>query len=107
MGCAEVVMSAGQTLPVTPGQRWAARGALVAAAAALVTPLAAAGLRSLVLLAIGVVGLGISVVGLWWALTRHRAGRVVGLLVTAAALVGVVVTYIAARFVWVIVLSVA
>jgi diacylglycerol kinase family enzyme len=69
--------------------------------------LAFAGVRSLILLAIGVVGLGIAAAGLWWALTHHRAGRIAGVLVAAAALVGVVVTYIAARFLWVTVLSVA
>jgi diacylglycerol kinase family enzyme len=93
--------------PVTAGQRWAARGALLAAGAALVTPLASAGLRSLVLLAIGAVGLGIAAAGLWWALTHHRAGRIAGLLVTVAALVGLVVMYIAARFLWAVVASVA
>jgi diacylglycerol kinase family enzyme len=92
---------------VTAGQRWAARAALLAAAAALVTPLAFAGVRSLVLLAIGVVGLGLAAAGLWLALTHHRAGRLAGMLVAVAALVGVVVTYIAARFIWVVVLSVA
>jgi diacylglycerol kinase family enzyme len=105
--CAEVVMSAEPTLPVTAGQRWAARGALLAAAAALVAPLVFAGVRSLVLLAIGMGGLGLAVAGLWWALTRRRVGRAAGLFVAAAALVGVAVTYLAAEFVWIVGLSVA
>lgn len=92
--------------PVPAGRRWAARGALLAAVAALLTPLVFAGVRSLVLLALGVVGLGIAAAGLWWALTHRGAGRIAGILVAALALVGVVVVYIGANFFWVLVLSV-
>ena len=91
---------------MTAGRRWAARGALLAAGAALLTPLMFAGFRSLVLLAIGVVGLGIAAAGLWWALTHQRAGRIAGVVLAALTLLGVAIVYIGARFFWVLVLSV-
>jgi diacylglycerol kinase family enzyme len=65
-----------------------------------------AGFRSVVLLAIGVVGLGIAAAGLWWALTRKRAGRIAGVVLAALTLAGVAIVYIGARFFWVLVLSV-
>ncbi len=93
--------------PVTTGRRWAARGALFAAVAGLLTPLVFAGIRSLVLLALGVVGLGIAAAGLWWALTHRGAGRIAGVLLAALALLGIAAVYIGADFLWVLALSVA
>jgi diacylglycerol kinase family enzyme len=91
--------------PVSAGRRWAARGALLAAVAAVLTPLVLAGLRSLVLLAIGLVGLGLAAAGLWWALSHRGAGRIAGVVVAALALLGVAIIYIGARFFWILVLS--
>jgi hypothetical protein len=62
--------------PVGPGRRWAARCALLAVSAALLIPLIFAGLHSLVLLSIGVIGLGVIAARLWWALTHRGAARV-------------------------------
>jgi len=92
-------------LPVTAGRRWAARGAMITAAAAAITPLIFAGLKSLVLIAIGLAALGLVVAGLWWALTRRGVSRIGGLVVAGLALIGVVIVYVGARFFWVVVLS--
>ncbi|MEV5236831.1 diacylglycerol kinase family protein [Streptomyces pseudogriseolus] len=50
-------------------QRWAARGALLAAALAVATPLVYGGLRGLLLLVLGVAGMGLSAAAVWWMLT--------------------------------------
>jgi diacylglycerol kinase family enzyme len=92
--------------PVPARRRWAARGALLAAAAALLTPLVFAGLRSLLLLAIGALAIGVAAAGLWWALTRRGAARVAGLAVAVLAVLAVAVVYVAARFFWIVALSV-
>jgi diacylglycerol kinase family enzyme len=93
--------------PVTAGRRWTARGALLAAAAALLIPLIFAGLRSLVLVAIGVVGLGLVAAGLWWALSHRGVSRIAGTVVAAVTLLGVTIVYIGARFFWIVALSAA
>ena len=62
--------------PISAGRRWAARVALLAVAAGVLIPLIFAGLRSLVLLGVGVVGLGVIAAGVWWALTHRGAGRI-------------------------------
>jgi diacylglycerol kinase family enzyme len=80
---------------------------LVAAVAALLVPLVFAGLRSLVVLAVGVVGLGVAVAGLWWALTRRGAGRIAGVVIAALAPIGVAIVYVGAHFFWIVALSVA
>ena len=66
-------------------QRWAARGALLAAALAVATPLVYGGLRGLALLVLGVVGLALSAAAVWWTLTLR------GPLRWAAAVVAVCV----------------
>jgi diacylglycerol kinase family enzyme len=93
--------------PIGAGRRWAARGALLAVAAGLLIPLVFAGLRSLALLGVGVVGLGVIAAGLWWALTHRGAGRIAGTVVAALALLGVVIVYIGVRFFWITALSAA
>ena len=65
----------------TPGratvvQRWLARLALVAAAAAMLVAPVVAGLRqSLVLVLVGLAGLGLTLAGVWWALTNKGLVR--------------------------------
>lgn len=93
--------------PIGAGRRWAARGALLAVAAAVLLPLIVAGLRSVLLLGVGLLGLGISIAALWWALTHRGIGRLVGVALAAVALVGVVIVYIGARFVWITASSIA
>ncbi len=51
--------------------RWTARGAFLAALAAVVLPLLFAGLRSVALLVVGVVGVTIAAAGAWWAVSRR------------------------------------
>jgi diacylglycerol kinase family enzyme len=88
--------------PVTTRRRVYAWAALVAAAAAVVAPLLFAGLRSLVLLAVGVGCVAVAAAGVWWALSRRGVGRVAGLVVTALGLLAVVAAYLAARFFWIV-----
>lgn len=90
---------------MTASRRWAARGALVAAVAAVLIPLVFGAVRSLVLLAVGAIGLGLAAVGLWWALTHRGAVRVAGVVVAVSALVAVAVIYIGHHFFWIVVLS--
>ncbi|HEX7268433.1 MAG TPA: hypothetical protein VF256_13520, partial [Streptosporangiaceae bacterium] len=69
----------------TVAQRWLARLALVAAAAAVVVPLAGIGFRaSVALVLVGMAGLALTAAGIWWALT-HK-GLVRGLAVAVAVL---------------------
>ncbi|HEY1486059.1 MAG TPA: diacylglycerol kinase family protein [Micromonosporaceae bacterium] len=89
----------------TPGRRWAARAALGAATAALLTPLIFAGLHSLVLLAIGAAGLAVAMVGLWWALTHQGPVRVAGECVAVLAIIAVAAIYIAHHFLWIVLLA--
>jgi diacylglycerol kinase family enzyme len=93
--------------PVSAGRRWAARGALLAAAVALGLPLIVAGLKGVLLLLLGAVALGITAAGLWWALAHRGAGRIAGAVVAAVALAGAVAVYVDARFLAVLVASVA
>jgi hypothetical protein len=68
----------------TVPQRWLARLALVAAAAALLVPPVVAGLRqSLALVLVGLPGLALTLAGVWWALTNR--GLVWGLAIAVAA----------------------
>jgi diacylglycerol kinase family enzyme len=64
-----------------------------------------AGLRSLVLLAVGVVGLGAVAVGVWWALSHRGAVRIAGVAVAVLAVAAVVIIFLLAHFWWIVVLS--
>ena len=60
----------------TVAQRWLARLALGAAAAAVLVPLAAIGFRaSVALVLVGMAGLGLTAAGIWWALTHKGLVR--------------------------------
>ena len=60
----------------TVAQRWLARLALVAAAAAVLVPLAAIGFRaSVALVLVGMAGMGLTAAGIWWALTNKGLVR--------------------------------
>ena len=56
---------------VTAGQRWLARLAFAAALAALIVALVFAGLRSVVLVLVGLAGLAVALAALWWFLTSR------------------------------------
>jgi diacylglycerol kinase family enzyme len=88
-------------------QRWAARSALVAAALAVMLPLGYAGAGSLLLIALGVLGTGLTMAALWWVLTHRGPARVAACvlaLVTPATVVGF---FAAAQLLWVPVASLA
>jgi diacylglycerol kinase family enzyme len=106
-------MSAGQSFhgehepPPAAQRRWAARGALMTAAAALVTPLVIAGVLSLVLLVIAVAGFAIVAAGLWWLLSHRGLVRVAGGFVIVIAVFGVAVIFALADFWWIVAVTVA
>jgi len=92
--------------PVSAGKRWWARGAIVTAATAFVTPLILAGLDSIALLAITVVGLGAAVAALWMALSHRGAIRIAFAAVAALLLLGLVIAYFVASVWWIVALAV-
>ncbi|WP_189214849.1 MULTISPECIES: diacylglycerol/lipid kinase family protein [Streptomyces] len=86
-------------------QRWAARTALGAAAVAVLLPVAVARAASLLLLAGGLLGMGFTLAGIWWALTRRGPARAASVLLAVAAPVVVVALFAAANLLWVVVVS--
>jgi diacylglycerol kinase family enzyme len=90
----------------TIAQRWLARLALVAAAAAVLVPLAAIGFRaSVAVVLVGMAGLGLTAAGIWWALTHKGLMR--GLAIAVAAPLTILVLYTRARLTWVVLLAFA
>ncbi len=87
-------------------QRWAARGALVAAALAVATPLVYGGLRGLLLLVSGVAGLGLSAAALWWTLTLRGPLRWVSALVAVCVPAGLLALFAVTLF-WALLVSLA
>ena len=87
--------------------RWTARGAFLAALAAVVVPLLFAGLRSVALLVVGVVGVAIAAAGAWWAVARRGGRRALGVIVAVVGLLGVVTVYAFARFLLIAIVSAA
>ena len=83
---------------LSEGRRWTARLALLVVVAALATPLLFAGLRSVVLLSFGAVGLVAVAVGGWWALSRRGAVRVAGVALATLALAAVVAVFQVVHF---------
>ena len=90
---------------VTAGQRWLARLAFAAALAALIVALVFAGLRSVVLVLVGLAGLAVALAALWWFLTSRGLRRwLLGVLMVAAP-VAVLVLYAVSGLFWVVVTS--
>jgi diacylglycerol kinase family enzyme len=90
----------------TVAQRWLARLALVAAAAAVLVPLLAAGFRqSLALVLVGVAGLALTLAGVWWALTNKGLVRGLAVALAVAAPLAVLVLYTGARLTWVVLVA--
>lgn len=80
--------------PVAPGPRvWRARLALLALAASVAVPLAAAGLRSVLWVLVGVAGLALAAVGVWWVLAHAGVLRVLGAVLSVVAPVAVLTLY--------------
>ncbi|MFF4883234.1 diacylglycerol/lipid kinase family protein [Streptomyces nigra] len=87
-------------------QRWAARGALVAAALAVLVPLVHGGGIGLLLLLAAAVGLAVSAVALWWTLTLRGPLRWVAALV-ALIVPAALVALFAVTLLWSLLVSVA
>jgi diacylglycerol kinase family enzyme len=96
----------------TPGratvvQRWLARLALVAAAAAVLVAPVVAGLRqSIALVLVGLAGLALTLAGAWWALSNKGLVRGVAAALAVAAPLTALVLYTRARLTWVVLLAV-
>ena len=92
----------------TLAQRWLARLALVAAAGAVLVPLAAIGFRaSVALVGAGLVGMGLAAAGVWWALTHKGLVRGLAIALVVAAPVTTLVLYTRAGLTWVVLVALA
>ncbi|MGA5346995.1 diacylglycerol/lipid kinase family protein [Streptomyces griseoincarnatus] len=87
-------------------QRWAARGALLAAALAVATPLVYGGLRGLLLLVLGVAGLGLSAAAVWWTLTLRGPLRWGAALIAVCVPAGLLTLFAVTLF-WALLVSLA
>ncbi|GGX28965.1 diacylglycerol/lipid kinase family protein [Streptomyces lomondensis] len=86
-------------------QRWAARGALAAAASAALLPLVAGGLAGLLLLVAGLAGLALTAAALWWVLSRRGPVRMAAAALAVAAPVCLITLFATANLLWVVFLS--
>ena len=92
----------------TVAQRWQARLALAAAAAAVLVPLVAIGFKaSLAVTLTGVVGLALAAAGVWWALTHKGVARWLAIVVAVAAPLVVLVLYTSRGLLWVVLVALA
>jgi diacylglycerol kinase family enzyme len=96
----------------TPGgasvaQRWQARLALVAAAAAvLVAPLVAGFGKGLALVLVGLAGMALSLAGVWWALTHKGLVRWLAVAVAVTAPLVVLFLYTSRGLLWVVLVAI-
>jgi len=91
----------------TVAQRWLARLALVAAAAAVLVPLAGIGFRqSVALVLVGMVGLALTAAGMWWALTHKGLVRGLAVAVAVLAPLVVLVLYTSRGLLWVVLVAI-
>jgi diacylglycerol kinase family enzyme len=90
----------------TVAQRWLARLALVAAAAAVLVAPVVAGLRqSIALVLVGLVGLALTLAGVWWALTHKGLVRWLATAVAVLAPLVVLVLYTSRDLLWVVLVA--
>jgi diacylglycerol kinase family enzyme len=90
----------------TVAQRWLARLALVAAAAAVLVPPLVAGFRqSVALVLVGLAGLALTAAGVWWALAHKGLVRWLAVVLAVAAPLTVLILYTSARLTWVVLLA--
>src|SRR5215211_5392434 len=90
----------------TVTQRWLARLALTAAAAAVLAPPVAAGLRqSLALVLVGLAGLALTAAGAWWALTNKGLVRWLAAALAVLAPLVVLVLYTSRGLLWVVLVA--
>ncbi len=93
--------------PAGAAQRWAARLALLVAAAAVALPLTAAGVRSLALLAVGLAGLAATAAALWWTFARHGPARAAATGLAVLLPLVVLLHYAAVGLLWVVLSALA
>jgi diacylglycerol kinase family enzyme len=99
------------TTEQTPGratvaQRWQARLALVAAAAAVLVPLLAIGFKaSLAVVITGVAGQALTAAGVWWALTNRGLVRWLAAALAVVAPLVVLVLYTSRGLLWVVLVA--
>jgi diacylglycerol kinase family enzyme len=87
-------------------QRWLARLALVAAAAAvLVAPVVAGFRQSLALVLVGLAGLALTLAGAWWALAHKGLVRWLAVAVAVVAPLVVLVLYTSRGLLWVVLVA--
>src|SRR4030095_4800152 len=87
-------------------QRWLARLALVAAAAAvLVAPVVAGFRQSLALVLVGLAGLALTLAGAWWALAHKSLVRWLAVAVAVLAPLVVLVLYTSRGLLWVVLVA--
>jgi diacylglycerol kinase family enzyme len=90
----------------TVPQRWLARLALVAAAAAVLVAPVVAGLRqSLALVLVGLAGLALTLAGVWWALAHRGLVRWLAVALAVAAPLVVLVLYASRGLLWVVLVA--
>jgi diacylglycerol kinase family enzyme len=90
----------------TVAQRWLARGAIIAAGASALVPLLAIGFKaSLAVTITGVVGLTLTLAGVWWALTHKGLVRGLAVAVAVAAPLVVLVLYMRRGLLWVVLVA--
>ena len=89
----------------TVSQRWLARLALAAAAAAVLVLPSVAGTRSLWLVGVGLAGLALTAAAAWWTLSHHGVTRLLAVAIAVASPVVVLVLSSAAHLTWVVLLS--
>ena len=94
---------ADNAIPVTASQRWLARLAYVAAAAAVLV-LVIGGRASLAVLTVGVLGLGLTLAGVWWFLSNRGVLRWLSAALAVASPIVVVVLYVSRHLLWAVVL---
>ncbi|MFE5815250.1 diacylglycerol/lipid kinase family protein [Streptomyces sp. NPDC056479] len=93
--------------PRGAGPRWTARLALIVAAGALVLVLTAAGVNSLGLLVVGLVGLGVTAAALWWTLSRRGLVRALAAVLALLTPGGVLLAYATVGLLWAVLSALA
>jgi diacylglycerol kinase family enzyme len=91
--------------PVTASQRWLARLAYVAAFAAVLV-LVIGGRSSVAVLAVGLLGLGLTLAGVWWFLSNRGVVRWLSAALAVASPIVVIVLYVSRNLLWAVVLVV-
>ncbi|MFE7174292.1 diacylglycerol/lipid kinase family protein [Streptomyces sp. NPDC057616] len=91
--------------PTTPRQRWLARASLAAAVASVLVLAVFAGLKTIGLLLVGLIGTVATVAALWWILTRRGPSRLLAALLAVAAPVWMLVAYTGAHLLWVVLVA--